>query len=416
LRALVGLLAGRAVVRTTFSLAPLMVRPSWTDAEFSAYAGAMARFVFLVPVLGGIVEKSALKLVPRSRRAAGPLVAVYLGLLALAGAGGAAWVAVAGATATDTRLVLLAGAAAVVLGANQALVALHRGAGRVWVDMADQGAVFAALAAGLVAVVRFDAPPETFLATWAALVGVVDLVVLAGLLRATPPRRRLAGRLVRFVGADAALQGSTDLVVGVSVAAVYGALAVTGHEGELADLFVVLSLATMLTTGYTYLMRVVQPSVSVRQRARRSGPALAGPLWRPATLVATATALLAVTAAGRVAVRAGWAPGATWWLVAVFVATVPVLSAVAGLNFLFENGDAASLRTTVRGAVAGAAGVAALAVPLTAMAGAAGALAALAAGDLTHLAVLVRARRTSSPPASPPRTSGAAPVPVGVGP
>ncbi len=418
-RALVALLAGRAAVRITFSMAPLVLRPSWTDAEFAAYAAAMARFVFLVPVLGGVVEKSALKLVPRSRRAGPQLVSVYLGLLALVCAAAAGWVAVAGATSRGPRLVVLAGVVALALGVNQALVALHRAAGRVWVDLAVQGTVFAALAGGLVAVVGFDAAPETLLAGWAAVVAVVDVVVLAGLLVASPPRRRLARRLVRFVGADAGLQGSTDLVVGVSVAAVYGAVAVTGHEGELADLFVVLSLATMLTTGYTYLMRVLQPSISVRQHTRRAGPALAAPLWRRRNLVPAAGYLVVVVVAGRLAVTSGWPPGGTWWLVAVFLATVPVLSAAAGLNFLFENGDGASLRRTVRGAVAGALGVAVLAVPLTAAAGAVGAVGALAAGDLIHVAVLmgspsrttVRGGEAGAPvrraPSARPRPAGA---------
>lgn len=390
-RALIALLASRVVVRGTLSLAPLVVRPAWTEAEFAAYAAAMARFVFVVPLLSGGVEKSVLKLLPRARRAASPLVVTYLALLATLVAGIVAWIAVTAAGTPTARLIVLAGAFAVLLGVNQVLVSVHRALGRVVVDVADQLTVFAILAAGLASAWWGGATPEGLLAGWVVGMAALDLVVAVALPRPHGARRRPPRRLVRFVVRDASLQGSTDVLTGLSVALLFAAVTLTDRRGELPELYVVLNLATMVTTGYTYLMRVLQPSVALRLRAR-PGRIAGGSAWLGPRALAVAVgwwAVVLVTA--RWLVETGRPPGEVWWLAAAFLALLPLLTTVAALHFVFENGDHATLRTTVRGAAAGFVTLLVVVLPLVAWAGAVGAVAALAAGELAHLAVLARA-------------------------
>lgn len=394
-RALVALLASRVLVRVALSLAPLVLRPAWSQADFAAYASAMARFVFVVPLLSGGIEKSVLKLLPRTRRAAPGLVGTYLTFLAALVGGVLVWVGLAGAGAgaASARLVVLAGAFATLLGVNQVTVAIHRARGRIWVDVADQAVVFVVLGAGLASAVGGSGSPVRLLVGWVVALGVIDgglvLTLVPWASRRLPQRRRLLG----YVGADVALQGATDVFSGVSASLLFAAVAVTGHQDQLPRLYVVLSLATMLTGGYSYLMRVVQPSVALHLRSRPGQASLGllrGPGWRMGSIGAAGAYALVVLVVGRALVLGRAEPAGTWWLVAVFVAYLPLLVTVAGVHFLFENRDQRSLRTTVRGAALGLVTVIAVVVPLVAWAGAVGALAAIVAGDLAHLAVLVR--------------------------
>jgi hypothetical protein len=390
-RLLGALVGGRVVYRLAVLASTLLLVDAWGSSGFAAYAGAMGAFAFVLPVVASGVEKSALKLLPRTSAARPSLVGGFLA----AGVGLAfLFLAVLGAAALAGwgvgSLRLAVGALAALLAVNQLLVGLQRALGRPRRDLANSLALAAATLGAAVAAVAVGAGALTYVCALAALVGCLDAVLLASLGPWSLRRLRRRSLLVH-AARTTALMGVADVAGGLATAALFVVLSRSALAGQASPLFVTTSAAALLFGLVEFVLRVLQPQVSLalgrrpasaRRHARRLG----------ASIVLGGSAYLALAVAGAVALvdvtspPAGlpdWAPA-----LALLVALLPVFLATAILNYVLENLDTASLRLTAVGSAAGLAGAVGAGLVLAPRWGAFGAVAALAVGEIVHAAAV----------------------------
>jgi hypothetical protein len=389
-RVLIALVAGRGLYRLSVLAAALLLIDAWTAPAFARYAAAMGAYAFVLPVVASGVEKSALRLLPPAAGRRPALVACFL----LTGCGLAAVfvavLAVAHAAGWGIGSAELAvGVLAALLAVNQMLVGLQRALGRPLLDVADSIALAVATVGATAPALVAGAGLLTYVLSLSAVVGILDVLLLAALRPWARPRPELA-QTVRTT----ALMGVADVAGGVATAALFVILAHSAHE-QTAPFYVTTSVAALAFGVVEYVMRVLQPQVSLalarrpataRRRARRLGLAIvAGGSAYLAIAFGVAVAMADITA--RPLGLASWAPA-----VALLVACLPVFLATAILNYVLENVDAASLRRTAAGSAAGLAAAVAAGLLLAPRWGAFGAVAALTIGEVGHAAaVLVQA-------------------------
>ncbi|MEU7874333.1 hypothetical protein [Dactylosporangium sp. NPDC049140] len=383
-RLILSLLAGRGGYRVATVLSNVLLLAAWGEAGFAGYALVMGGFTAVLYLTAFGVEKSALTLLPRVRRVRGELTAVFValsagpGLLALIGIGGY------GLATGKPPMWLLAGALAVGLGLNQVLVGLHRALGRPWRDVANHGVLVAAVAAATGGAL-LGLGPTGVLAVLLTAVAVLDLALLPGL--AARPRGLRRPAMLRPAAGTAVLMSAGELAAAGTVSAVFLVLDHTGRAGQSGPLYLAVSASALLANAFGYLLRIVQPHVSLalhRSRAERPAArraarglrllALAGPPW---VVAATATAAW------------GYDRGPAVVLGGLYLACLPVFFGLGSVNFLLENGDRHTLRRTAIGSATGLAGAVLAALVLVPWLGAPGAIAAMATGDLVHAAVLL---------------------------
>jgi hypothetical protein len=374
-------IAGRAAARGTAQLSMLALLPTWGAAEFGTFAAALGTFVWLWALVNG-AEKAALTLLPRTptlapqytrtllARAATPLCGTAVVALALAPAGGVPALYAAAAVYSAGQ------------GLLQVLAALHRLDGRA----ARDSAAYLALAGWVVTMTALAIfgvlGPYAYLL--AVTVGVlVDCAVLARLvpaLRTRPPRVRAGWRPRVLLARRMVLLGLSDVADSASVATLYVVLTATGRPADSALVFVVLLVSGVLGSLGVLVLRLAQPTVSMRLR----GPAGRDGRRRARRLTAAAALL---TAGGGVLAGSGVLPSglALGMVTGVeIVAFVLVLYAV----YLMENTTGTILSTTASAAALGLVATAVAALLAVPALGALGAVLALVVGLCAKATVL----------------------------
>jgi hypothetical protein len=402
-RLLVSLMAGRGGYRAATLLANVALLAVWGRAAFDGYALVMGSFTAVLYITTFGVEKSALKLLPRVHRVRGELTAVFVALSALPGLACLAGILGWGLRAGRPPMWFLAGALAVGLGLNQVLVGLHRALGRPWRDVANHGILVVAVAAAVGGAVFLDLGPAGVLTIMVAAVAALDLALLPGL--AARPRGLRRPALLRPAAGTAVLMAAAEIAAAATVSAVFLLLDREGLDAQSGPLYLTITASALFMNAFGYLLRIVQPHVSVAlHRSRAERPVhrrTAG--WLRLIAGAGVPYLAAVTAGAALWQRHSGPAGQTAALALLYLACIPLLFALGSVNFLLENGDRGTLRRTAAGSMAGLAGAVLVALGLVPWLGAAGAIAAMAAGDIVHAAVLlaVLPRRTDRPTERP---------------
>lgn len=380
------LLLGRTAFRgATVASAPLLLA-AWGADRFGAYAAALGTTLVLNPLVGSGVEKSALLLLPRSRRTGRRLLGAHVAVGAGVAAVSLLAVSLLALGPAVSRLVLLAAATNVALGLVQAQAALARAQGRPLADAAGYG-VLAVGVAGGVAAARGGLGPTGYLALQATAAAAVTAALVVTL---DPGPARPGRRLLRLTVRTGAYMGTNTLLATAAVSLVFGLL----HGPAAGTLYLALTAYTVLGNLVDYLQRVYQPRLAVALATRPVALLAAARAATTVGLLALPLPLLVLVAG---APRLPELPAA---LVAV-VAITPVLAGAAVLVWLLENLDAAALRRTTTAGLAGLA-VTAVTGPLAVPAlGAVGALLALLAGAAVQTLLLRPALALRPPPLLP---------------
>jgi hypothetical protein len=376
------LFAGRGTYRLVIALSNVALAAAWGAATFDRYAAAMGGFTVLSFLTSLGVEKSALKLIPRARRTGPELFTAFVLLPAVLGVACLGWVAF---VATDA-VTLAAGALAVGLGANQVLVALHRIQERPVLDVANHVVLMAGLVAASLAALA-GLGPAGFLGWTVLLVFGLN----AGLLLALRPRTFRAPRraVLRAAAGTSVLMSAGEVAAAAVVSLVFVVLAHSAHHDQAGPLYLAIGVSSLLVKAFGYLLRVVQPRVSVALHSAVANTAIQVRAAAHARrLVLLGTPYLAVVTA--MAVPADPLPPVVV-LFLLYLACAPLIFGMGTINFLLENGGRAALRRTALGSVAGLAAAAPAAYLLITLFGAPGGLAAIALGELVHAAAVLPA-------------------------
>jgi hypothetical protein len=392
---LLTLVAGRGAWRLALVLSNVGLLAIWGQAVYAQYAAVFGRTVALVPLVSCGVEKAALKLVPRARLARPLLVSGFLAVGCLLGLPFLAWALAALALGRGGLFPVVVVAMQAQLGLNFVLVALARALGRPRHDVRN----FAALSGALLAItaLAFIAGLTPLGVTVAELLVTVALNV--ALLRALPVspgvgrlrgRRRLLGGLVRTM----ALIGAYDLAAATALSLVFVVLAATPYRGDAGWLLLITTLWSLAFNGFTYLLRVFQPQVSVAL-GRAGGPNARRYALRLARLAALGVAAW-LALLGGVALALGgdalaWLRGLPLPLLAgaVLLPRLPLLALAGGASYVLENADGRSLRLAAVAAASALAGVLALTLLLVPRAGAPGAVLALSSFEAFQVVALL---------------------------
>ncbi len=381
-----GLLLSRALTRLGMAATPWVLVRAWSDPDFERYVAAVAPFVIATPLIAVAVEKGLLKTVPRTDQPRDAMIRLHL-LLGLALAAlVAAWGVSSSIASAQPSLTGAAALAAITVAVMQLTTASGRAAGRPRVEIVAQLCLAGVTVTLLAATLGGRLGPWGFLVALGVGAGSIATVIVIGVLSTTRPwlpSRAPALAAVRQVG----LQGIGDVLAGVAAMALLLLTGQVGSSRERSLLYLALSSATVISAGYTYLLRLAQPAI-VHLPGRSLVPRL--DRWRPGPLAGSLTVgyLAAVAGLGHLGADRAGDPVDPLVTVAVLVALLPIMAVSAMLNFAYENSTQADLYRTV--AAAGAALVVTLvaAVPLIAWTGAVGALTALALGELAHLSLL----------------------------
>jgi hypothetical protein len=402
---LLSLLAGRGAWRASLALSNLVLLAAWGSAVFARYAAVIGSSVVLVQLVSCGVEKAALKLVPRARLARPLLVGGFLAIGCLLALPFLAWVLVSYALqrpGVGAFQVAVLGFQA-LLGLNLVLVAMQRALGRPGYDVAN----FSALAVALLAIagLAFAIGLTPLGVTVAELLVVACLDV--ALLRSLPVAPRVRGlrrrpRLLRGLLRTMALIGAYDLAGAAALSLSFVVLAGTRFRGDAGWLLLVTTLWSLLFNGFTYLLRVFQPQVSVALgRGGVDARRYALRLTRLAALGVGGWLLLVAAAAlahrGDVV---GWLRGLPLPLLAaaVVLPRLPLLALAGGAGYVLENADARSLRLAAAAAVAALAGVLGLSLLLIPLAGVPGAILALSSFEVLQVVALLAGLSAASAP------------------
>ncbi|MEV4830673.1 hypothetical protein AB0K25_20430 [Micromonospora sp. NPDC049257] len=428
-RVVVVLLAGRGAYRLAVYAAGLILLAVWGPDEFAAYAGPVGALAWYTVAVSSGPEKAALTLIARP---GGAHLHRLMRAIAVTGLAVplAGWLLLVVAGAGDTAVrYATAATAAGGIGCATVLVALYRLRGAPLVDGAAYLAVAAAYAVA-VTLALAGAGATQVLAALAAAGIAVNVALLVGLVRgdrSTPappgdtpgpgagadtarepatehldpaPHGGTARRADSAAGHGdavasdvpalprrvalraAALLGVAELLGTAGASALYAALAALGDAAEISLFYVLAVVTSVVSTGWGYLLRLVQPTVA--DRYERAGE-LAG--WRSARRTLGATMAFGLPAA--VALTAAFTAGAGPDLVYPAIAVEIVLfgaNAVSAL--LLEVSGARGRRWSAQAAVAQFAVVAGAGWLLVPVTGALGGVAALVAGELVRAALL----------------------------
>lgn len=389
---LLSMVAGRAVFRVVVYGSGVVLLVTWGHEDFNRYAAAVGPAIWLTGLVAAGPEKAALKLIPRSLRTRGDLIAqlrivvAYLPLPFLA----AVAAAVVIAPASTATLYLAAAANQILLGCSLVGIALFRALDRHGRDIAHYFVLSAgtAVATGLT---YWAAPaPIVYVCGLLAITAGLNAILVRGLPRypLTNARRKVR----RLLASTVVLMGAPEVLPTAAASLLYVELALTGHADESGDLFLVLTGWSFVTAVTYFLLRIFQPTVSVRlfgagtaRGQERSLHIARLVLWLTVAWFAVAVTMLLTD------VAAAW-PFPI--MIGLLLCHTPAHILMSYSVFLLENASAAGLRTSALGGAMGTAAVAAVGTPMTAFGGAPGAVCALGAMELTvSTYILLRQRR-----------------------
>jgi len=382
---LLSLLAGRGAWRLALTLSNFGLLVIWGAEVYADYAAAVGRSIVLVALVSCGVEKAALKLLPRARRARPLLIGGFLAVGGLVALPFVLWVVTAllvgqqGVGALQLVIVSMQG----LLGLNLVLVALQRALGRPRREVAN----FATLAVALLAITALAwlARLTPLGVSAAALLVIASLdVALLRTLPVAPRAWRLLRRrrLLRGLVETMALIGAYDLAAGAALSVVFVVLGTTRFRGDAGWLLLITTMWSLVFNGFTYLLRVFQPQVSVAL-SRAGGVDAHRHALRLARLAALGVGGWLALLGGAVVALGGdflpWLHGLPLPLLAmvVLLPRLPVLALAGGAGYVLENSDSGSVRLAAAAAACALAGVLVLSLLLVPKVGAPGAILAL---------------------------------------
>ncbi|WP_422752210.1 hypothetical protein [Micromonospora sp. WMMD708] len=421
-RVVVVLLAGRGAYRLAVYAAGLILLAVWGPDEFAAYAGPVGALAWYTVAVSSGPEKAALTLIARPGGAHLHRLVRAIAVTGLA-VPLAGWLLLIVAGAGDTAVRYAAAAtAAGGIGCATVLVALYRLRGAPLVDGAAYLTVAVAYAVA-VALALAGAGATQVLTALAAAGIAVNTALLVGLARGdrSPPGPKAGADTARkqatqypdpaahggtarpadpatdhgdAVASDvpalsrrvalraAALLGVAELSGTAGASALYAALAGLGDAAEISLFYVLAVVTSVVSTGWGYLLRLVQPAVADRydQAGEQAG-------WRAArrTLGATMAFGLPAAVALTAAATAGAGPDLVYPAIAV---EIVLFGANAVSALLLEVSGARGRRWSAQAAAAQFAVVAGTGWLLVPVTGALGGVAALVAGELVRAALL----------------------------
>jgi hypothetical protein len=377
------LLAWRGAYRLVIAASNPLLAAAWGAQQFAQYAAVMGAYTVVSFLTSLGVEKSALKLIPRAQRIGPQLLAIFVAIPAVLGAGCLGWVAV---TATGA-LALAGGALAIGLGVNQVLVALHRVQDRPGLDVANHAMLMAGIAATTLAAVLAGLGPVGLVGWTVLLVTGLNLALLTAL---APQRFRAPRRAaIRATLGTSVLMSASEVAAAAIVSLVFVVLVRSPYRDEAGTLYLAIGISSLLVKAFGYLLRLAQPRVSLTlHRGRAAAEARARTDAATRLLAAGGLPYLAVvTALFVLAQRVGaWPPVVC--LLLLYLATAPLVFGMGTINFLLENAGRAALQRTALGSIVGLAVAAPAAYLLITGFGAGGGLSAIALAEIAHAAAV----------------------------
>lgn len=415
------LFAGRGAFRLSAQFMAVALLAVWSPTDYGHYATAVGLWAWLL-FLPTAAEKTALKLIPRTRLIRASVARWCLALAAAPFLAALAALVVALAVAPGPGGAVVLHLAAIAwssgTGLLMAVSGLHRLRGHPGLDTA----VFTGTAA-----VVLGATALTAAVGWGpgnhllVLVGGLALLA-AGTTAALPPSWRRpdpattrAGtaeprRLLPAIGRTTTLLGLPELLDAASLSTVFLVLAAVGRGTDNGRLYLALLATAAVNMLVVYQFKLHQPSTSMRLRGTgaRAGRARAVTVLHAAERVglgvAVVVALVLLVPGARHAVSAD---DGRWPLLALAVLVVVDVVVSIGVNYasyLLENSNSRALRITSLGSLAGLVATAVLAVALAPPLGALGGFTAIMLATAVHAGALRRMLLRRHPELAQPRS------------
>lgn len=407
-RTVLTLLGGRFGFRGALLLANAVLAGVWGSAEYAACAAALGASTVLISLAAVGLEKTALTLVPRAGERGPEVIRTVLTLAGALAVICAVVIGVRQVVPGGDALAAAAGVYSVLLGQNQLLVGLHRARGNVAADYRAYAATSVWVLAWCAAVVIGGAGPLAWLLGLCLGLAAADAVLAWPLLRSV--RGHPGARLGHHV-ATAGWMAVGDLVPGITLSLIFIALSMTGRRQDSGALYLTITAATLVMAAFAYLLRILQPRVSLalageqawdslRPRARRwlARCSLGGSVW---------TVVVVALVVGPVTRMVSDQDAARFGPFLAFCLLVPIFVLVATVNYALENSGPRPLRLAATTSAAALLIAVAPSAVIIDRLGGVGAIAVLAIVEITHAALMYLALAERTATARDPSTASA---------
>ncbi|HIW62437.1 MAG TPA: oligosaccharide flippase family protein [Candidatus Stackebrandtia excrementipullorum] len=389
IRTILPLVGARAVYRVGMALSSVILIVEWGKDEFAGYALAIGTFGVLSFVTTMGVEKSALKLIPRARYTARQLTTLFVLLPALLSAACALGVVWYGLNSDYPLLMIMGGGLAICGGVNQVLVGLHRVHGRPHRDMINYLLLFVSVVVAVACAVFGGLGPVGVMGIMLGSVFVANLILVPTLplTRVRNIRKPLVWSSIR-----ASALMSADEIAGSAIISL-GFLLI-GHSdfrSQAAYMYVVLESSTFMMAGFGYILRILQPRISVYMHRSDSAAAMfeRAKYWLKIMLISGPPYLVLVAVGGFTWEATTGAPAGPVLIFLLYLSSVPFFLLIGTINYLLENHDNTSFISTAAGSMAGMIGACAVSLALVPWIGALGAMLTWALADIIHAATIL---------------------------
>lgn len=356
IRTMLSLIAGRSSFRTAQLASNVALLPLWGATRYGAFAGALATFTWVIPLLQAGPEKTVLKLLPRAPRTGPQITELIVALLWLLPAPLLAAFAVAAVVDLNGPATLYLGVATMAVGSGSTLLlaGLHRVAGRPHYDfrVAFTLAAFQVLLIGVVVVA--DLGPLGYVACIVLAQTIANAVLLVRLGRPSMRIRRRPAFL-RRIGWTVLLMGIPEILLYLCTSVLFAMMAASSYSAQVGPLFAVILVWSAVVTFVLYGLRIFAPQVSLRLHGRAGaiGRARAARIGRLVIAIDVVWAGLFVAVLATTGLLDAGRRGDHLLLWAALLASrIPAVVMLLLAGFLVENSDARATRITGLAAVA----------------------------------------------------------------
>jgi len=261
IRLIVSLMGARAVYRVAMLASSIILLAAWGEETFSGYAIAIGSFGVLsfITTLG--VEKCALKLIPRAKYTQGQLTTLFVLLPTGISAACLLWVLWYGSTSEHPALMILAGTLAICSGLNQVLVGLHRVHGRPYRDMVNYLLLFGSVVVAVAGALLWGLGPVGVMSIMVGSIVVANVILVPTLPMARPGtiRKGLMWNSVR----TSALMSADEIAGSAIISFGFILIGFSEFRSQAAYMYVVLQGSVFLMAAFGYVLRILQPQVSL---------------------------------------------------------------------------------------------------------------------------------------------------------
>lgn len=405
IRLIVSLMGARAVYRVAMLASSIILLAAWGEETFSGYAIAIGSFGVLsfITTLG--VEKCALKLIPRAKYTQGQLTTLFVLLPTGISAACLLWVLWYGSTSEHPALMILAGTLAICSGLNQVLVGLHRVHGRPYRDMVNYLLLFGSVVVAVAGALLWGLGPVGVMSIMVGSIVVANVILVPTLPMARPGtiRKGLMWNSVR----TSALMSADEIAGSAIISFGFILIGFSEFRSQAAYMYVVLQGSVFLMAAFGYVLRILQPQVSLYMRRGESADLMFGKArgWLRIILLAGPPYLILTTVGALLWEHLSGEPAGALLIFLLYASSIPFFLAIGIVNYLLENHTDTSFVSTAVGSMSGLVGAGAVSLVLVPMIGAVGAIVTWALADIVHAATVLlifRLRSVDSSGARPP--------------